>query len=240
MSVFGRFRSPRRPAPERADALLDALTAEANRRAPDPVAVNAILDALVALDAPGIEVLLEALQDPDSAVRPAVAERLRTLKDSRTTGALVVALRSGHEEVRAAAATALAHLGDPRAPDALARVLDDPSPEVRRRAALALGERADPRAVPALVRLAGTDAAGLAWEMVRWLAQARHPLPGVPPRLDRPPSEAAVAELLNAVLAEVPALADLVRAAADRSVFDLDGDSVLETLRGAGLRSAGA
>jgi hypothetical protein len=62
----------------------------------------------------------------------------------------------------------------------------------------------------------------------------------VPPRLDRPPSAAAVAELLTAVLAEAPAMAEPVRAAADRSVFDLDGDSVLETLRGAGLRSAGA
>jgi hypothetical protein len=240
MSLFSRRRSPRRAAPGEIDELIDALTVEATRPHPDRSAISEILDAVVALDAPGLESLLEALQGPEDAVRAVVADRLRTLKDPRTLGTLIVALRDRQDGVRAAAATALTHMGDPRAAASLARALDDTCPDVRRRAALALGERADPRAVPELVQLAAREPSALAWEMVRWFAQAEHPLPGVPPPLDRPPSVPAVAAVLRPILTAVPGLAGFVRAAADRSVFDLDGDHVLETVRSAGLRSAGA
>jgi hypothetical protein len=244
---FGR-RPFRRGSPvATADELLTALTREASQPHPDLAGVHAILDALVALDAPGLEALLEALQGDQPMLRSIAAEQLRTLKDPRTVGTLIVALRHKDDGVRLAAATALTHMGDTRAAEALARAIDDPSPEVRRRAAIALGERADARAVPELVRMARTDPPTLAWEMVRWLAQAQNPLPGVPPRLDRPPSSDAVAEVLRPVLAEVPDLAEPVRSAADRSVFDLDGATALATIRGPGpdgngpgLRSAGA
>ncbi|MGZ4539146.1 MAG: HEAT repeat domain-containing protein [Blastococcus sp.] len=225
-----RIRRGRDTSP--ADRLLDAVTREVARPSPDPLALTELLDAVVALDAPGIEALLDAVQGPDAAVRSVVAERLQRLKDPRTVGALVVALRGKDDGVRAAAATAIAHLADPRAADALARALDDESPEVRRVAAVALGERADRRAVPELVHLARRDPVTMAWEMVRWLGQSVHPLPGVPSPLDRVPSTAAVVAVLRPVVAQVPGLAPFVRSAADRSVFDLDGAGALALIQG--------
>ena len=215
-----------------ADRLLAALIREASRPQPDARALTELLDALVALDAPGIEALLDALRGPDPAVRAVVAERLQRLQDPRTLGALVVALRDKDDGVRAAAATAIAHLGDPRAAEALARALDDESPAVRRVAAVALGERADRRAVPELVLIARVDPVTVAWEMVRWLGRSVQPLPGATPPVDRPPSSAAVAAVLRPVLAQVPGLAPFVRSAADRSVFDLDGAGALELIQG--------
>lgn len=231
MSVPTWFRIRRGRDVGSADRLLAALIREASRPQPEAQALTELLDALIALDAPGVEALLDALRGPDAAVRPVVAERLQRLKDPRTLGALVVALRDKDDGVRAAAATAIAHLGDPRAADALARALDDESPAVRRVAAVALGERADRRAVPELVLIARVDPVTVAWEMVRWLGRSVQPPPGATPPVDRPPSSAAVAAVLRPVLAQVPGLAPFVRSAADRSVFDLDGAGALELIQ---------
>ncbi|HEV7210461.1 MAG TPA: HEAT repeat domain-containing protein [Blastococcus sp.] len=231
MSVPTWFRIRRGRDTGSADRLQAALTREACRPHPDAHALTELLDALVALDAPGIEALLDALGGPDAAVRPVVAARLQRLRDPRTLGPLVVALRDKDDGVRAAAATAIAHLGDPRAADALARALDDASPAVRRIAAFALGERADRRAVPELVLIARVDPVTVAWEMVRWLGRSVHPLPGETEPPARSPSSAAVAAVLRPVVAQVPGLAPFVRSAADRSEFGLDGAGALALIQ---------
>jgi HEAT repeat protein len=84
------------------------------------------------------EALINALEDPDDAVRKAVAQALGNFKDDRTVTALVTALNDLNPTVREAAAQALRLIGSRDAIPPLVDALRDPVGPVRWQAAKAL------------------------------------------------------------------------------------------------------
>ena len=107
-----------------------------------------------------LDVLLEALDDPDPEVRREAAHRLGERRDPRALDPLIAALAD--PEVSAGAAWALGEVGDPRAGAALMELLEDSDLNARVAAARALGGVGDVSAVPLLQELA-TDPAPDRW-----------------------------------------------------------------------------
>lgn len=102
------------------------------------------------------ELLAEALDDDDEAVRRVAAEALAKVGTSAALEGLARALRDPHHDVRLAAVKGLGKI----APDLLA-ALDDAEWSVRRGAAESLAKLGDSRALPTLLEaLANGSVAG--------------------------------------------------------------------------------
>jgi HEAT repeat protein len=99
--------------------------------------------------------LLNALTDPDPALRSNAALVLGQLKDPRALPGLIQALSDPDLDVRWQAAEALGQIGDPQAAQALVAALRDPAEAVRR------------SAVHALVKLPGIDVRASLTELIR-------------------------------------------------------------------------
>ena len=95
--------------------------------------------------------LLDALADPDAAVRQAAAGALGSLGHAQALAPLAVALKDGFWEVRRAAAAALGRLGGTEAVGPLADALADQDREVREAAVSSLDRLGDPAGIKPLV-----------------------------------------------------------------------------------------
>jgi HEAT repeat protein len=102
-----------------------------------------------------LEVLTEALDDSNKAIRWTAAEALWELGDKRAVPALIKYLEKGeaYEWGKVVTMNALASFKDPQAVDPLVRVLQSENPFLRRSAAVALFTIGDERAIPPLIGL---------------------------------------------------------------------------------------
>ncbi|MBI4522568.1 MAG: HEAT repeat domain-containing protein [Deltaproteobacteria bacterium] len=102
-----------------------------------------------------LEVLTEALNDSNKAIRWTAAEALWELGDKRAVPALIKYLEKGeaYEWGKVVTMNTLASFKDPQAIGPLTRVLESPNPFLRRSAAVALFTIGDDRAIPALIGL---------------------------------------------------------------------------------------
>jgi HEAT repeat protein len=105
------------------------------------------------LDTTAIPPLVEALRDPDVAVRSAAADALAGFKDPRTVEPLVAALRDRATSVRFSVLGSLWQIGDARAVPALLPILRDTETSVRLRAVQALGHLGDEQVLQPLMEL---------------------------------------------------------------------------------------
>ena len=94
--------------------------------------------------------LIEALADPEPAVREQAASVLGDLEDERAVEPLMAAASDENEDVRAQVIWALGSMEDPRAFETFRSALSDESEEVQENALWALGQLEDPRSVDAL------------------------------------------------------------------------------------------
>ncbi len=94
--------------------------------------------------------LMEALSDPEPAVREQAAEVLGDLEDERAVEPLMAAVTDENEDVRAQVIWALGNMEDPRTFETLRTALRDESEEVQESAIWALGQLEDPRSIDAL------------------------------------------------------------------------------------------
>jgi HEAT repeat protein len=102
-----------------------------------------------------LDVLTDALNDGNKAIRWTAAEALWELGDKRALPALIKYLEKGeaYEWGKVVTMNALASFKDPRAVDPLIRVLESQNPFLRRSAAVALFTIADDRAIRPLIGL---------------------------------------------------------------------------------------
>ena len=98
-----------------------------------------------------LEVLAEALNDPDPKVREMAIRALDKIRDESAVDLLIQALADSSTEIRQRAARALGKIEDPRAIQALGIALNDEDPEVRQRVIRALGDIEDESAVEWLI-----------------------------------------------------------------------------------------
>ncbi len=145
---------------------------------------DALLDALEAIGKPAVDALLEALGDPEGAIRRFAARLLGRIRDPRAIQPLGMALYDMHFEVGQAAAESLAGFGeaglkvlgealkhpeawlrqhavygltlsgDQRIVPVLLNMLNDPEREVVKQVIQSLGKLKDRRALPALQAIA--------------------------------------------------------------------------------------
>ncbi|MFZ5909812.1 MAG: HEAT repeat domain-containing protein [Chloroflexota bacterium] len=145
---------------------------------------DVLLNALEAIGKPAVDSLLEALKDPEGAVRRFAAKLLGRIRDPRAIEPLGMALYDMHAEVGQAAAESLAGFGeaglrvlgealqhpeawlrqhavsgltlsgDQRIVPVLLGMLDDPEREVVKLVIRSLGKLKDQRALPALQAIA--------------------------------------------------------------------------------------
>lgn len=117
--------------------------------------------ALRGLDEPFVvNLLAEALRDPDEFVRWAVVETLAWIKDDTTVPLLMEAMHDREWSVRLAVIRALIELGDSNVTPILLQALEDPHTPIREAAAEALGRIGHPSAVSGLVQALGGDKDG--------------------------------------------------------------------------------
>jgi HEAT repeat protein/beta-lactamase regulating signal transducer with metallopeptidase domain len=124
-----------------------------------------------------VPALLEALKDPEVAVRRAAAQSLANLEDIRTVPGLIEALKDADKEVRVSAAGGLGNLRDERAIDGLILLLKDPVPEVRAAAVEALGELHSAKAIPGLTAALTDDSKEVRRSAVSALGDMENPRP---------------------------------------------------------------
>jgi len=145
---------------------------------------DVLLEALETIGQPAVDSLLEALEDPEGAVRRFAARLLGRIRDPRAIEPLGMALYDMHFEVGQAAAESLARFGeaglrvlgealkhpeawlrqhavygltlsgDKRIVPLLLNTLNDPEREVVKQVIQSLGKLKDPRALPALQAIA--------------------------------------------------------------------------------------
>jgi HEAT repeat protein len=112
--------------------------------------------ALRGLDDPiVVNLLAQALRDPDEFVRWAAVEALAWIKDDTTVPLLLEALHDKHWTVRLAVIRALIEIGDSNVTPALLETLNDQHTPLREAAAEALGRIGGPAALPGLLRALG-------------------------------------------------------------------------------------
>lgn len=121
----------------------------------NPDASQAAAEALIAFGAPAVDVLVEALKNPDAHTRRLAAAALGDIADKRAVEPLALVAQSDEDyAVRTAAVAALGELKDPRAVWAIVAVLklrDETAPEqqaaleqLRQAANLSLRKLGDP------------------------------------------------------------------------------------------------
>lgn len=159
---------------EGVEALVDAIRTDAAVRG----AIGWFAaDALEHATGPrAVELLVEALEDPDASVRLAAAGILRTAGGPAATEDLARTLTDADASVRREAALALAERGDPRALEPLLEsVLHDQN---QRPAVVALGKLGDASAIPVLTALREAsrswDLTGAVDEALRRIRAAHH------------------------------------------------------------------
>jgi HEAT repeat protein len=112
-------------------------------------------------DVKKVEGLIQALKDPDYAVRKEATQDLKKIGDSQAVDALIESLKYENwqddyiilDGVRSNSAEALGNIGDPKAIPYLIQSLDqDPYEEVRAKSAWALGKLNAKEAVDALIK----------------------------------------------------------------------------------------
>lgn len=103
------------------------------------------------LGAPGVQRLIEELQNEDEEVRGLAVDTLGEMNDKHAVAPLMASLNDASSAVRSKAAWALRKLKDARAAEALASALQDSDENVCRRAAWALAELGDGRSFSPLV-----------------------------------------------------------------------------------------
>jgi len=116
--------------------------------------------ALMTLGKPAVPGVVNALADPDPAVRQVAARVLAHTGDASVVPALIAALAEKRLATRLAAAEGLSRIGDRRAVPALIKALGDrswPARELRAVAVSALGRMPDRKAVPALIQALRDD-----------------------------------------------------------------------------------
>jgi len=111
---------------------------------------------------PAVGPLLEALDDPQHAVRQVAAFALGEIGDLSATEGLIGRLGDAQYVVRQAAAISLGKLGTAAAVEPLLEAIGDDSDMVRRAVVNALGMIGDERALPALERVAAQDTEAVA------------------------------------------------------------------------------
>jgi HEAT repeat protein len=116
----------------------------------EPSPGEAATQALVALGAPAIEPLLDALKAPQWRTRKNAAWALGHRGDERATPLLADALKDEAWQVRCEAAYALSQRGGDRVLERLVAALKDEAWQVRAMAALALGQKGDARVLEPL------------------------------------------------------------------------------------------
>jgi HEAT repeat protein len=114
--------------------------------------------ALRGLDDPiVVNLLANALRDPDEFVRWAAVEALAWIKDDTTIPLLLEALHDKQWTVRLAVIRALIEIGDSNVTPALLHALNDRHTPLREAAAEALGRLGSPAAVPGLLQALGDN-----------------------------------------------------------------------------------
>jgi len=108
-------------------------------------------NSAVALGAAAVEVLIEAMSNPNMDIRRNAAKSLGMIGDARAIRSLFKALSDEEWFVRESASWALAHITDARIPGILTTALKDDNAVVRESAAKALAELADALTIDALV-----------------------------------------------------------------------------------------
>ena len=115
------------------------------------------------------EQILEALQNPKSAVRVAASRALLGLDTVSLSADLVSALRDSNANVRQGVTAVLGETGDARALPYLLKLLkSDPDAGVRSEAAFRLGKVGDNRVVAELSAVAARDSDMTVREWARW------------------------------------------------------------------------
>ena len=117
-----------------------ALKTESVRSALDIGVCYRAIEALHRLGETAAELLIPALQHPDSAIRRKTATLLGKTGEAGAVDLLIGALKDKHPRVRSRAAHALGRIGNPRAITALSAALKDTAPSVRINALHALGK----------------------------------------------------------------------------------------------------
>ncbi len=107
--------------------------------------------ALTMISAPGVEKLIEYLDDEDPYVRSVVVKVLGKIGGARTVEALITALSDEEMEVRRSVAEALGKVGNVAAVEPLLDAVDDEDDRVRRAAVKSLGWIMDERVVEPLI-----------------------------------------------------------------------------------------
>lgn len=143
--------------------------------------------ALVGCGNAAVTPLIEALQDPEPAIRHLAAETLGTQGESSAVSALIHALSDSEYWVRWKAAESLGRLRDARALSALVELLQSEvgvvvvksgcvvmTTDLRAIAADALAELGDPRAIKPLLQMLPDP--GLGSQISRALQRLGHPL----------------------------------------------------------------
>lgn len=114
--------------------------------------VDALLDAIESIGQPAVESLLEALKDPEGAIRRFAARLLGRIRDPRAIEPLGMALYDMHFEVGQAAAESLAGFGEAGL-RVLGEALKHPEAWLRQHAVFGLTLSGDKRIVPVLLNM---------------------------------------------------------------------------------------
>ena len=122
-----------------------------------------------------LEVLAEALDDPDPRVREMAIRALDKIRDDSAVDLLIQALTDSSAESRRRAARALGKIEDPRAIQALGTALDDEDPEVRQGVIEALGDIEDASVVDWLIPLLRDPDVEIRREAARALGEIEDP-----------------------------------------------------------------
>jgi len=126
-------------------------------------------------DVRDLEVLAEALGDPDPKVREMAIRALDKIRDDSAVDLLIPALTDSSAGVRRRAARALGKIEDPRTIQALGTALNDEDPEVRQMVIRALGDIEDAGAVDWLIPLLTDPDVEIRREAARALGEIEDP-----------------------------------------------------------------
>ena len=117
------------------------------------------------------QVLVQALKDPDGAVRAAASKALENLEAVENFSVLKQALDSDERERRVAAVYTLAQVRSAEVGTLLVQLLQDADPDVRAVAAQVVGKRCEKAALSALVRCLKDENVAVAVHAARAMAR---------------------------------------------------------------------